>query len=61
MIGANSVAVPTHFYKIVVCETSDNNIEMEAYVMPNAVIDDNTPLEVFQVCTDILWGLVINT
>uniref|UniRef100_A0A6M2DV22 Endonuclease n=1 Tax=Xenopsylla cheopis TaxID=163159 RepID=A0A6M2DV22_XENCH len=49
VIGANSVAVPTHFYKIVVCETSDNNIEMEAYVMPNAVIDDNTPLEVFQV------------
>lgn len=49
VIGANSVAVPTHFYKIVVGETTDNKYEMEAYVMPNQKIDDNTPLTVFQV------------
>lgn len=49
VIGANSVAVPTHFYKVVVCETADSNFEMEAYVMPNAAIDDNVPLESFQV------------
>uniref|UniRef100_U5EGI5 Endonuclease n=1 Tax=Corethrella appendiculata TaxID=1370023 RepID=U5EGI5_9DIPT len=49
VIGANSVAVPTHFYKIVVMETADNKLEMEAYVMPNQVIDDETPLKLFQV------------
>ncbi|XP_037046159.1 endonuclease G, mitochondrial [Bradysia coprophila] len=49
VIGANSVAVPTHFYKVVVCETSDNQLEMESYVMPNQKIDNDTPLKAFQV------------
>lgn len=49
VIGANQVAVPTHFYKVVVGETSDDKLEMEAFVMPNAPIDDNTPLTNFQV------------
>lgn len=49
VIGQNSVAVPTHFYKIVVGETPNGALEMESYVMPNQAIDDNTPLAVFQV------------
>ncbi|OXU19627.1 hypothetical protein TSAR_001220 [Trichomalopsis sarcophagae] len=49
VIGSNHVAVPTHFYKIVVGETADSKLEMEAFVMPNAPIDDNTPLQNFQV------------
>ncbi|CAH0548704.1 unnamed protein product [Brassicogethes aeneus] len=49
VIGANNVAVPTHFYKVVVGETQDGKLEMEAYVMPNQVIDDNVPLSSFQV------------
>lgn len=49
VIGANTVAVPTHFYKVVVGETSDGKLEMEAYIMPNQVISDDTPLTVFQV------------
>lgn len=49
VIGNNSVAVPTHFYKVVVGETQDGKLELESYVMPNQVIDDNTPLAVFQV------------
>lgn len=49
VIGSNSVAVPTHFYKVIVGETLDNKYEMEAYVMPNQVISDDTPLQVFQV------------
>ncbi|XP_067632025.1 endonuclease G, mitochondrial [Eurosta solidaginis] len=49
VIGANTVAVPTHFYKIVVAETDDQQLEMEAYVMPNKVISDETPLQLFQV------------
>nr|XP_012136813.1 PREDICTED: endonuclease G, mitochondrial isoform X2 [Megachile rotundata] len=49
VIGANHVAVPTHFYKIIVGETYDSKLEMEAFVMPNTPIDDNTPLTNFQV------------
>ncbi|XP_022908177.2 endonuclease G, mitochondrial [Onthophagus taurus] len=49
VIGANNVAVPTHFFKILVGEAADGGLEMEAYVMPNTVIDDNTPLSNFQV------------
>ena len=49
VIGNNHVAVPTHFYKIVVGETKDHKLEMEAFVMPNAPIDDKAPLQNFQV------------
>ncbi|XP_015124042.1 endonuclease G, mitochondrial isoform X2 [Diachasma alloeum] len=49
VIGANHVAVPTHFYKVIVGQTNDLKFEMEAYVMPNGPIDDNTPLTSFQV------------
>ncbi|XP_072396218.1 endonuclease G, mitochondrial-like [Diabrotica undecimpunctata] len=49
VIGANHVAVPTHFFKVVVGETADGKLEMETYVMPNQVIDDNVPLTSFQV------------
>lgn len=49
VIGNNSVAVPTHFYKVIVGEKSDGKLELESYVMPNKVIDDSTPLTVFQV------------
>ena len=49
VIGSNTVAVPTHFFKIIVGETDSNILDMEAYVMPNQPIEDNTPLTVFQV------------
>lgn len=49
VIGSNTVAVPTHFYKVVVCETTDGKLELESYIMPNQVISDDTPLTVFQV------------
>lgn len=49
VIGSNTVAVPTHFYKVVVGETADGKLELESYIMPNSVISDDTPLNVFQV------------
>lgn len=49
VIGSNHVAVPTHFYKVIVGETKDAKLEMEAFVMPNAPIDNSTPLANFQV------------
>lgn len=49
VIGANHVAVPTHFFKVVVCESEQGSFEMESYVMPNEAIDDKVPLTSFQV------------
>ncbi|CAK1591089.1 unnamed protein product [Parnassius mnemosyne] len=49
VIGANTVAVPTHFYKVVVGEGSDGTLDMEAYVMPNQKIPDETPISSFMV------------
>lgn len=50
VIGKNSVAVPTHFFKIVVFEMEGTcSLAMEAYVMPNQKIDNETPLKAFMV------------
>ncbi|KPJ00833.1 Endonuclease G, mitochondrial [Papilio xuthus] len=49
VIGANTVAVPTHFYKVVVGEALDGSLDMEAYVMPNQKIPDETPISSFMV------------
>lgn len=50
VIGSNHVAVPTHFFKVVVGEKQDGALEMECYVMENTVIDDSIELKNFQVC-----------
>lgn len=59
VIGVNNVAVPTHFYKVIVGETNEGKLEMEAFVMPNMLIDDNTPLTNFQVSFALLEVLLL--
>ncbi|XP_076347710.1 endonuclease G, mitochondrial-like [Tachypleus tridentatus] len=49
VIGANNVAVPTHFFKVIVGETDQQKYDLEAYVMPNKVIDDDTSISAFMV------------
>lgn len=49
VIGDNHVAVPTHFYKIIVTESKDSKFYLECYVMPNQVIPNDIPLKDFQV------------
>ncbi|CRK87263.1 CLUMA_CG001065, isoform A [Clunio marinus] len=49
VIGDKNVAVPTHFFKVVVGESADGKLVMESYVMPNQVISDDTPLDNFKV------------
>lgn len=34
-IGVNQVAVPTHFYKVILCEHATGTVEMFAFIMPN--------------------------
>ncbi|GBM31948.1 hypothetical protein AVEN_217411-1, partial [Araneus ventricosus] len=47
VIGLQDVAVPTHFFKIVLAERENSMFDMEAYIMPNAPIDDQVPLKAF--------------
>ncbi|KAI5726493.1 hypothetical protein M8J76_003639 [Diaphorina citri] len=52
VIGDSNVAVPTHFFKIIVAENENGKLVMENYVLPNAVISDSTPLTSFMVPLD---------
>ncbi|KAI9481681.1 MAG: nuclease [Benjaminiella poitrasii] len=53
VIGNNSplVSVPTHYYKVILVPTSSSSTvyAMAAFVLPNQVISNNTPLTSFQV------------
>uniref|UniRef100_A0A8C4KGX3 Endonuclease n=1 Tax=Dromaius novaehollandiae TaxID=8790 RepID=A0A8C4KGX3_DRONO len=49
VIGKNNVAVPTHFFKVLILEKESGEIELRSYVMPNSPVDENIPLERFLV------------
>ena len=49
VIGTNNVAVPTHFYKVCVYENLKNELELEAFVMPNQPIGHKIPVKNFRV------------
>lgn len=51
VIGDNALAVPTHFYKVVLAE-SKSKIEVLAFVLPNRKIPKYTPLADFTVSVD---------
>uniref|UniRef100_A0A060T622 Endonuclease n=1 Tax=Blastobotrys adeninivorans TaxID=409370 RepID=A0A060T622_BLAAD len=45
-----NIAVPTHFFKIIVGEdTAKNDVAVGAFVLPNEQIDNSTPLKSFYV------------
>lgn len=50
VIGENNVAVPTHFYKIIVDINDQDNIRVLAFLMPNKAIKDG---EIVQYLTSI--------
>ncbi|KAG8179637.1 hypothetical protein JTE90_007367 [Oedothorax gibbosus] len=55
VIGPHDVAVPTHFFKAVLCEREgDALFELETFVLPNAPIDDDVPLSAFLVPRDVV-------
>ncbi|KAG8554808.1 hypothetical protein GDO81_003903 [Engystomops pustulosus] len=49
VIGTNHVAVPTHFFKVVVLEKYNGEIELRPYIMPNCPVDEKIPLDRFLV------------
>ncbi|CAL4128095.1 unnamed protein product, partial [Meganyctiphanes norvegica] len=54
VVGQNHVSVPTHYFKVVVCETENGDLEMESFVLPNKIIDNNTPLNTFHVSAEVV-------
>lgn len=50
VLGRNHVAVPTHFFKVVILEQpGGQGVELRSYVLPNAPVDEKIPLERFLV------------
>ena len=47
VIGKNNVAVPTHFFKVLLGENENGTYDLSSYVMPNA--ECNEPLESYLV------------
>ncbi|TDG40649.1 hypothetical protein AWZ03_012930 [Drosophila navojoa] len=49
VIGMNTVAVPTHFFKVIIAECKDQEFlpYMEGYVVPNTEIENNVELSAF--------------
>lgn len=52
VIGDHDVAVPTHFFKVLLIEDETGDYDLESYVIQNKAIDDNIPLKAFQVPID---------
>ncbi|AWP07740.1 putative endonuclease G mitochondrial [Scophthalmus maximus] len=50
VIGRNHVAVPTHFFKVLILEQAGGKgVELRSYVLPNEPVDEKLPLERFLV------------
>lgn len=48
VIGENDVAVPTHFFKILLLEKSSGELTYKCYMLPNAPIDAKVGIEQFR-------------
>lgn len=48
VIGENNVAVPTHFFKVILSEKLSGSIDAQAYILPNQAIAQEVPLEKFK-------------
>ncbi|XP_061624961.1 endonuclease G, mitochondrial isoform X1 [Phyllopteryx taeniolatus] len=51
VLGPNHIAVPTHFFKVLVLERdgTQGGVELRSYVLPNEPVDEKIPLERFLV------------
>ena len=52
VIGKNHVAVPTHFFKVILAETADNDLELMTFVMPNQELPEKIELKSYLVPLD---------
>jgi endonuclease G len=49
VIGENDIAVPTHFFKVLVIEVEENKYDMEAYIIPTKRLDTQKSLASYRV------------
>ncbi|KAM8865667.1 endonuclease G, mitochondrial isoform 1-T1 [Synchiropus picturatus] len=50
VLGRNHVAVPTHFFKVLILERpGGQGVELRSYLLPNTPVDERIPLEHFLV------------
>jgi len=64
VIGKNDVAVPTHFFKVIILEDNFGNIENRSYILPNKEISSNNSLDEFKTTIDNiekLAGIILKT
>ena len=64
VIGTNQVAVPTHFFKVLIGQQQDGQLDIYSYLMPNEPIDNATPLDHFLVAPELIEqnaGFLITT
>ncbi|CAF1569966.1 unnamed protein product [Adineta steineri] len=64
VIGSNQVAVPTHFFKVIIGQRNDGQLDIYSYLMPNEPIDKAIALDEFLVAPEIIEqnaGFLITT
>lgn len=49
VIGPNNVAVPTHFYKVILLNAKRGNPQVSAYIIPNSPVNTQTPFQEYEV------------
>ena len=54
VIGPRHVAVPTHYFKVVLGETPDGRFDLFSYVMPNAPLPNDVDLARYLVPVDTI-------
>ncbi|CAF1562912.1 unnamed protein product [Adineta ricciae] len=64
VIGPNQIAVPTHFFKIIIAQQSSGLLDIYSYLLPNEPIDKALSLDEFLVAPELIEqnaGFLITT
>ncbi|UJR27876.1 hypothetical protein I4U23_009141 [Adineta vaga] len=54
VIGPNQVAVPTHFFKILIAQQKSGQLDIYSYLLPNEPIDKTLSLDEFLVAPELI-------
>jgi len=57
LIGSNDVAVPTHFYKVILCQHANDSIKLFAFIVPNQLQPISGTPQSFLVSVDAVEAL----
>ena len=54
VIGKNHVSVPTHFFKVALCETHQEQYELFSFIMPNTELPEKVDVRNYLVPIDTI-------